>query len=107
MGTHLSPRTSAPGCEDVKQPFTKPQLLVLHKDITCLLPVPSSCNIGKIQGTQHHPLIQKVSEEVWFTPIILATQEAESGRIPIQGQPEQKVIENPFQRIRQGSGAYL
>jgi hypothetical protein len=34
----------------------------------------------------------------WFTPIILATQEAESRRIVVQPQPEQILFETVFQK---------
>jgi hypothetical protein len=36
----------------------------------------------------------------WFMLIILATWEAEIGRIMVQGQPGQKVSKTPFQPIK-------
>jgi hypothetical protein len=40
----------------------------------------------------------------WFTPVILATQEAEIGRITVRGQPGHKVWEILSQPIKVGCG---
>jgi hypothetical protein len=37
----------------------------------------------------------------WAQPVILATQKVEIGRITVQSQPEQKVLETPSQTISQ------
>jgi hypothetical protein len=40
------------------------------------------------------------SQVKWLTPVVLATQEMEIGRIVVQGQPRLKVCETPSQPIK-------
>jgi hypothetical protein len=45
-----------------------------------------------------------VKKKKWCTPIILATQEAEIGRITIESQPRQTVHVTPSQPVKAGCG---
>jgi hypothetical protein len=50
------------------------------------------------------PVSKKARPEVqtwWYMPVILPLRKVEIGRIEIQGEPKQKVIETPFQQRSQ------
>jgi hypothetical protein len=45
--------------------------------------------------------MMEMSQEQWLTLVILATEEAEIGKILVQGQPGQNITLNPSQSINQ------
>jgi hypothetical protein len=57
------------------------------------------------EGYQWLKLI--VGQELWLTPVILATREAEIIRTAVPGQPRQKVPKSPYQLTMVASACHL
>jgi hypothetical protein len=55
-----------------------------------------------LENSVEFPKRFKISQVQWLTPMILATWEAEMGRIAVQGQPRQIVHKIPTQPIARG-----